>query len=282
MHPAPPVSTFDPDVSAASPQKTKFENGNSKVGPAQNAPGIANIHLRASADSPHLTSQRLHFLLRVTPPALESQLRHEVPACVTIAQAILESSTPQYGWGSSLLFRVANNPFGIKYCHRPLGPSDHRAIGGTEKPSADGPVTGSPDHPIPQDYGHFDAQTWEIENGQKKVMIAQFQRFPNLAEAFTAHAQLFRAPRYRPAFEVRHDWKQFAERLGPKSSPLDSEHCGYSTNPSYSAELIKLVELYRLNDPRALQWYATGVDPQQASAESRKRQAERSCRNADR
>ena len=60
---------------------------------------------------------------------------------------------------------------------------------------------------------------------------------------------------------MRDDWKQFAERLGPKTSQLDMEHCGYSTNPSYSAELIKLVSLYRLNDPRALEWYATGKDP---------------------
>jgi flagellum-specific peptidoglycan hydrolase FlgJ len=110
-------------------------------------------------------------------------------------------------------------------------------------------------------YGAFDARTWEIVNGQKKVMIAQFQSFPNLAEAFMAHALLLRAPHYRSAFAVRHDWKQFAERLGPKTSLLDSEHCGYSTNPSYSAELIKLVNLYRLNDPRAIQWYATGKDP---------------------
>jgi flagellum-specific peptidoglycan hydrolase FlgJ len=111
------------------------------------------------------------------------------------------------------------------------------------------------------DYGHFDAQTWEIENGQKKVIFAQFQRFPNLDEAFRAHALLLRSPRYRPAFAARADWKQFAERLGPKTSQLDSEHCGYSTNPSYSAEITKLVELYRLNDPRAQQWYATGKDP---------------------
>ena len=253
-------------------------------------------------NSPHLTSQQLQFLSQVTPPALESQLRYEVPACVTIAQAILESATPQFGWGSSSLFRVANNPFGIKYCH--LGSGDQeigrsgeqtdRGRRGDNKTAeqADAAGTGSlphvntslqingsldprstpsTDHPIPPDYGHFDAQTWEIENGQKKVVVAQFQRFPNLAEAFAAHAQLLRGPRYRPAFEVRDDWKQFAERLGPKSSPLDSEHCGYSTNPSYSAELIKLVELYRLNDPRALRWYATGVDPYQASAESGRR-----------
>ena len=143
----------------------------------------------------------------------------------------------------------------------------------------------STDEPI-EDYGHFDAQTWEIENGQKKVIIAQFQRFPNLGEAFRCHALLLsKSPRYAPAMQalgvrcqvsgVRENqdsspdtwhlapdtWKQFAERLGPKLSQLDTEHCGYSTNPSYSAELMKLVSLYRLNDPRVLEWYATGKDP---------------------
>jgi flagellum-specific peptidoglycan hydrolase FlgJ len=264
---------------------------------------------------PHLSSQQLQFLLRVAPGALESERVYEVPACVTLAQAILESATSA-GWGTSSLFRIANNPFGIKFSHRAIGSSDHRVIGKSldreigrsgdraiGKPtappeqadqsvaelatrgSASPQITGARDHPIsrstelpipgsgspapspehpapaPAPYGAFDAQTWEIENGQKKVMIARFQRFPNLTEAFKAHAQLLCSPRYRPAFAVRHDWKQFAERLGPKTSPLDSEHCGYSTNPSYSAELIKLVELYRLDDPRAVEWYATGKDP---------------------
>jgi hypothetical protein len=56
-------------------------------------------------------------------------------------------------------------------------------------------------------------------------------------------------------------WQQFAERLGPKTSPGDTEHCGYSTNPSYSAELMNLIKRYRLDDPRAQQWLATGHDP---------------------
>ena len=64
-----------------------------------------------------MTPQQLQFLLRVTPPALQSQREYEIPACITIAQAILESATPKLGWGSSSLFRIANNPFGIKYCH---------------------------------------------------------------------------------------------------------------------------------------------------------------------
>lgn len=63
-----------------------------------------------------------------------------------------------------------------------------------------------------------------------------------------------------PAAEVP-IWQQFAERLGPQTSPLDLERCGYSTCPNYSAELTKLVHRYRLNDPRALQWFATGRDP---------------------
>jgi flagellum-specific peptidoglycan hydrolase FlgJ len=206
--------------------------------------------------------------LRVAPPALESERAYQVPACVTLAQAIVESATSA-GWGSSSLFRIANNPFGIKYCHweSEVGSPEsevQKTISNSAQASTDlGARTSDSGLRTsdPEAYGAFDAQTWEIENGQKKVMMAQFQRFPNLTEAFKAHAQLLCSPRYRPAFAVRHDWKQFAERLGPKSSPLDSEHCGYSTNPSYSAEIIKLVELYRLNDPRAVEWFATGKDP---------------------
>lgn len=241
--------------------------GNSEVAPRAFGPGTRfnNRDLRSQApDSQaftsnsqlriaHLSSQQLQFLLRVAPGALESERVYEVPACVTLAQAILESATSA-GWGSSSLFRIANNPFGIKFSHRAIEPSHDR------------PVLGSTGLPIPDPYGAFDAQTWEIENGEKKVTIAQFQRFPNLNDAFKAHAQLLCSPHYLAAFAVRHDWQQFAERLGPQTSPLDSEHCGYSTNPSYSAELIKLVELYRLNDPRAVEWYATGHDPGQGAS----------------
>ncbi|HMD85141.1 MAG TPA: hypothetical protein VKO18_10630 [Terriglobia bacterium] len=271
--------------------------------------GFSIARRRVSDTGHHLTPQQLQFLLRVTPPALASQHQYEVPACVTIAQAILESATA-VGWGSSTLFRLANKPFGIKCAHfgAEENPSTQQSARSTLKPgtreSGPGkedskfkiqnsgfripnsetsqpnpgfrilnretavpnfgcahPITRSSEHPIPEAYGHFDAPAWEIENGQKKAIIDQFQRFPNLDKAFGAHARLLCSPRYRPAFAVRDDWKQFAERLGPKASPLDMEHCGYSTNPSYSAEIITLVGRYRLNDPRALQWFATGKDP---------------------
>ena len=289
-------------------QKSKFENNGSQVRSATSALGFANstrqatsisrsrpkIQTPESADAnsgfklPRLSPQQLQFLLRVVPPALESEHVYRVPACVTVAQAIIESATLA-GWGSSSLFLVANNPFGIKYEHfgsgdRIIGPSNHRGIVEPEKHSSDRPSTQSSDQAnsevpkpaIPADYGHFDSQTWEIVNGQKTEMLAQFQKFPNLAEGFRCHALLLaRSPRYAPAMATlslgpqvsgtnkaenpsSNTWKKFAERLGPKTSPLDSEHCGYSTNPSYSAALIKLVELYRLNDSRTMEFYATG------------------------
>jgi flagellum-specific peptidoglycan hydrolase FlgJ len=269
-------------------ENTKTENGNSKLDRPLTAPRVSNFDFRVSSASPHLSPQQLQFLLRVTPPALASQRIYEVPACVTIAQAILESATAT-GWGSSVLFRVANNPFGIKYSHfftaaemadecqeskdDSAGPQASRPgqeylkcnIPNSRVPLScpQAPARGT-QHPEPgaEPYSAFDAVTWEIENGQKKIMTAQFARFADLDEAFHAHALLLRTPRYRPAFAVRDDWKQFAERLGPKASPLDSEHCGYSTNPSYSAELMKLVGQCRLDDPRAMQWLATGIDPE--------------------
>jgi flagellum-specific peptidoglycan hydrolase FlgJ len=278
----PQVSNFGLRVSANNPQNSRLESGDSKPAGAQTACRVSNFGLRVSVLSPHLSGQQLQFLLRVSPPALSSQRIYEIPACITIAQAILESTTAA-GWGSSSLFRLANNPFGIKYSHfllpAEMAVESQKSKVESDRPRASGPETRDsrlgtgdsgnetlipnpePRVPIPEPYTAFDAPTWEIENGQKKLIIASFARFTSLDEAFRAHALLLRAPRYRPAFDLRDDWKQFAERLGPKASPLDSEHCGYSTNPSYSAELIKLISIYRLYDPRAVQWFATGRDP---------------------
>ncbi|MGD1154554.1 MAG: glucosaminidase domain-containing protein [Terriglobia bacterium] len=211
-----------------------------------------------------MTRQQLQFLFQVTPPALESEREYEIPACITLAQAILESATPRFGWGSSRLFRLANNPFGIKYSHFSTSSTSSTVptsstVGQVEKVEKSKQSN--------EDYGHFDAATWEIENGRKVETLAEFRRFPNLTEAFKAHARLLLTPRYRPAYEARHDWRQFAERLGPKQSEHDADHCGYSTNPSYSARLITLVETYRLDDRRALDWLASGKDPGPVLAE---------------
>ena len=216
-----------------------------------------------------MTRQQLQFLLRITPPALESERDFEIPACITLAQAILESSTPLYGWGSSRLFRLANNPFGIKVSHasslEPYGEFDARTVEyrpGTragERPSAatDGKDAGS----VRPAAGGLATQQARVPAVQPYTEVAKFQRFGSLAEAFAAHARLLMTSRYGPAYAVRHDWKQFAERLGPKTSVSDTDHCGYSTNPGYAAQLIRIVQTCRLDDRRAQAWLATGTDP---------------------
>ncbi len=176
-----------------------------------------------------MNDKQIKFLQLVTPHALDQQKLFGIPAAITIAQAILESS-----WGASSLATKANNYFGIKYAHR------------------QGAV----------DYGEFDAKTWEIEHGQKVVIDAAFQCFPNLQDCFTAHSLLLMRPWYAAAYAARTDWKKFAARLGPKTCSLDQQHCGYSTNPGYAAELALLVLLYHLDDAQALAGYAQGKAPE--------------------
>jgi flagellum-specific peptidoglycan hydrolase FlgJ len=212
-----------------------------------------------------VTRQQIQFLRRVTPSALQSERDFEIPACVTIAQAVLESATPLYGWGSSRLFRMANNPFGIKASHaRGLEQYGHfeaqtMEFRATARPGERSPAPGNGNGSANGGAGH--AARGSAAGVQPQLEAAQFQCFPSLAEAFAAHARLLMTPRYGPAYTVRHDWKQFAERLGPKQSANDTDHCEYSTNPGYSVQLIKIVETCHLYDHRAQEWLETGKDP---------------------
>jgi flagellum-specific peptidoglycan hydrolase FlgJ len=161
---------------------------------------------------------------------------------VTVAQAILESATPPQpngsgGWGTSSLYVQANNPFGIKFSQ------------------ADA------------EYGSFDAPTFEIILGQRQNVMAEFQKYPDLATAFKEHARLLLSkPQIVAA--IPQGWVAVCDALGPPPGAKpgfyqDATHCGYSTSPAYSLTLQELVSECRLTDPRALGWYATGADPAQ-------------------
>ncbi len=128
-----------------------------------------------------MTKQQFNFLRAVIPPSLEAERTLEFPACVTIAQAIVESSTAA-GWGTSRLYTVANNPFGIKYS------------------------TPHPGATVALGWGPMPMPTWEVVNGERIQVMADFQRFPTLVEAFKAHAMLIRLPRYKAAWEARNCW----------------------------------------------------------------------------
>lgn len=154
-----------------------------------------------------MNAQQNEFLKTVVPFAQASQRHWGVPASITIAQAILESSN-KLGWGQSQLARECNNFFGIKAAH----------------------------HADPGTYEAF--QTAEYENGKLVMVPADFVHYASIGDSFDAHAKLLAtAPRYRPAMAAKADPVKFAEEL---------QACGYSTNPNYARGLMAFLQIYDL------------------------------------
>jgi flagellum-specific peptidoglycan hydrolase FlgJ len=107
-------------------------------------------------------SEQIAFIKNVAGAAMLSHKKWDVPASITIAQAILES-----GWGLSDLAIKANNFFGVK--------------------ARQG-----------DDYGEF--LTTEYVQGIAKKELAKFARYPSAVESFDAHGKLLATlSRYKPA-----------------------------------------------------------------------------------
>jgi flagellum-specific peptidoglycan hydrolase FlgJ len=194
---------------------------------------------RTPAAARLLKSSQLEFLHQVVAPALASEREYGVPACITLAQSILESAGRLKGawmWGGSPLFRLYNNPFGIKATHHIAEPYQEHAV-----------------------------KTQEVVEGKLEDQEAEFEHYRTLEDAFRAHALLLsKLPGYAPAMAVAPDWRKFAVAI---------MECGYSTDRPelckqpgclhYAGKLINLVMTYRLNDLHALAYYAMGQDPGQ-------------------
>jgi flagellum-specific peptidoglycan hydrolase FlgJ len=154
-----------------------------------------------------VNAQQNAFLQAIVSAAQATQRRWGVPASVTIAQAILESSS-SLGWGKSQLATLANNFFGIKALHAAN----------------------------PDTYVEFD--TREFVNGLPQIVKAKFERYGSMLESFDDHGRLLAtAPRYASAMAVRED---------PESFCIQLQHCGYSTSSSYAVTLLKLIHEYDL------------------------------------
>lgn len=154
-----------------------------------------------------MNAQQNRFLQTVVPAAQAAQRKWGVPASITIAQAILESSN-NLGWGQSQLAREYNNYFGIKAAH----------------------------NAAPNTY--VELPTHEYVNGAEVTEEAEFVRYADPGQSFEAHARLLvLASRYRPAMAVRNDPAAFACQL---------QACGYSTSPTYASGLCRLIRIYDL------------------------------------
>ncbi len=105
------------------------------------------------------------FIMRLSKPAMESQIKSGVPACITIAQAALES-----GWGESGLAKSGNNLFGIK--------ADSRWRGDT-----------------------LTLNTKEFIKGQWVVIPAKWRKYSSWQESIDDHSRFLRQnPRYQTCF----------------------------------------------------------------------------------
>lgn len=172
---------------------------------------------------PGMNDKQREFLKTVAGLALDTERETGIPASITLAQAVLESAGKVMGewqWGGSELFRLANNPFGIKF---------------TRRAEAKG-------------YKPYEAPTHEYEHGELKPEHDQFVRYSSLIAAFEDHADLIRAL-YAPAMLVRRDPEKFANAimLGGYSTDRPTL-CKTPGCPHYAGKLMSLVRQHKLDN----------------------------------
>ncbi len=147
------------------------------------------------------------FIAKITNAAQEDQARSEVPASVTMGQAILES-----GWGRSSLSSKYNNYFGIKCTS-------------TKSPYQSGCVTlstteyyGTPATPV--------------------VQKASFRTYTSAYSSFADHSRLLTTlSRYKPAFAYKTQPDNFIKAVAK---------AGYATDPAYATTVISIMRKYNL------------------------------------
>lgn len=174
----------------------------------------------------------LDYIQRYAPLALSEMAQSRVPASVTLAQGILETSA-----GESRLARIGHNHFGIK-CYVK---SDFRA---------DGVI----DH---QDFSHH-ALAYDCMQMKDDNVWDRFHMYETDALSYRHHSLLLtREPRY--------NWmiQQYSGKIGQKCQvegawfgtdwvPYYAAWCiglkksGYATNPKYAQKLTYIIETYEL------------------------------------
>lgn len=139
------------------------------------------------------------FFEVLRPAAEEAERKYGVPAAITLAQAALET-----GWGKSII--EGYNLFGIK---------------------GKGPA------------GTVSKKTWEVYNGKKVTITANFAKYHNFYEAVAEHGKLFHNGYYTKAMEAykkNKDPFEFARLITGI----------YATDPQYGDKLISIMKTYNL------------------------------------
>ncbi|WP_051209093.1 glucosaminidase domain-containing protein [Propionicicella superfundia] len=165
----------------------------------------ASVWLLPSPADAQTTQQA--FISKITAAAQENQALSEVPASVTMGQAILES-----GWGRSNLAAKYNNYFGIKCTS-------------TKSPYQSGCVTLT----TTEYYG---------TPATPRTEKASFRTYSSVLNSFADHSRLLTtASRYSKAFAYTTNPDQFIREVAK---------AGYATDPTYASTVISIMKTYNL------------------------------------
>lgn len=147
------------------------------------------------------------FISKIVSAAQDDQALSQVPASVTMGQAILES-----GWGRSKLSATYNNYFGIK-CTSTASPYQSGCVTMTTTEYYGTPAT-------------------------PKTEKASFRAYSNALNSFKDHSRLLTtASRYAKAFAYTTNADQFIREVAK---------AGYATDPTYASTVISIMKTYNL------------------------------------
>lgn len=152
--------------------------------------------------------------------AIQEQRKYNVPASITLAQAILESNS-----GKAYATKF-NNYFQVKYNKRCFNPVFHE---GAFKQKDDdyiynGRITNITKIPL------------AARAFCKKVKVGFFQ-FKSKWYSFRFHSIMLTRGRYKKLLNHGKNYKGWAKGL---------KSCGYATSPQYAYHLIQIIEKYKL------------------------------------
>lgn len=182
------------------------------------APGASRAGATATSGACAITSpvpldppftDHSRFLAAAVPGAQASDRETQVPASVTLAQAILESGWGQFSAG-------ANNYFGMKaQATSQVGVYDWGTNGA----------------------GCVLRKTQEEVGGRLQFEIAAFRAYTGLKDSIRDHgARLLANPVYRNAFKYTDDSERFAREIARY----------YATDSSYATKVVSLMRKYDL------------------------------------
>lgn len=155
----------------------------------------------------NLPDEAVKFYVKKHALLAQSEMKsHNIPASITLAQAILESQ-----YGTSELALQANNHFGIK---------------------ADEEFNTTSRHCL-------HSNEWKKDSQQMEAILSCFKKYQKVAECYSNHSEFLKNRKwYAHLFELdSKDYINWAQGL---------QDAGYATDPKYADKLVGIIKKYKL------------------------------------